>query len=182
MLEQYDCSSIDDENCPNQAYDQFIGIYKQVFDTAFPVRVFEPNKNYVKREPWMTAGLLTSLHTKQTLLNLKLQTPTEENISRYKTYLNLYTMLKRNMKVQYYHAEIEKNKFDIKKTWKTLKNVIGKQNDKSNFPHSFRVGDATLTDPFAISSEFNKYFCTIGEKTSKNVSPSTKNYSDYLIT
>ena len=38
------------------------------------------------------------------------------------------------MKINYYHAIINENKLNIKKTWSIVKGAIGKLNDKSGFP------------------------------------------------
>ena len=38
----------------------------------------------------------------------------------------------------------------MKQTWKLLHQAIGKQNDKSNFPQSFKINDETITDQSII--------------------------------
>ncbi len=152
----------------------------KAFETAFPMEYFRPNKNYMKRKPWMTTGLLTSCRTKAELHKLKITDPTDENISRYKNFINNYNLLKKITKARYYQTEIEKNKFDIKNTWKILKSAIGKHNDKSSFPHSFTVKNKSITDRDLISNEFNKYFTNIGKSTGDSVPQANKHFTEYL--
>ena len=58
---------------PNEAYTEFIRKYK-----------IKINKKYIKREPWVTPGLLTSSRTREKLLSKKLHKPTQYNIYRFK--------------------------------------------------------------------------------------------------
>ena len=58
----------------------FTKLYKDAYNTAFPKTKIYVNKRYIKREPWMTFGLLTSLLTKSKLLRKKLRHPTAKNI------------------------------------------------------------------------------------------------------
>ena len=84
------------------------------------------------------------------------------------------------MKINYYHAIINENKFNIKKTWSIVKGVIGKLNDKSGFPNEFIVNNNTISDKLESSESFNKYFSSIGFKTSQNVPVGNMKFTDYL--
>ena len=89
-LNQIDFTPIFLMDCPNEAYNKFIELYNISFNNSFPLKHFIPNKNYNKIEPWMSAGLLTSLRNKSKLLKKKLKHPTDQNIQKYKTYINCY--------------------------------------------------------------------------------------------
>ena len=79
-LNRIDFSPILQIDCPNEAYSKFINLYKQPFDMAFPIRTIKVVSRNIKREPWMTAGLLNSSRHKSKLLLKKLKKPTEKNI------------------------------------------------------------------------------------------------------
>ena len=102
------------------------------------------------------------------------------HISKYKQYNNLYNKLKRIMKIKYYSNFLEYNKHNMKKTWEILQKAIGKQHNKSNFPKTFKIENEQITDQVKIAESFNKYFSSIGIKTSENVPKSNKHYSEYL--
>ena len=85
---------------PNEAYNSFILLYKSVFKRAFPIIKTKPNKKYIKKEPWMTSGLLTSMRNKAKLLSKKLKKPTYINIMIYKFFVNQYNKIKRQIKIR----------------------------------------------------------------------------------
>ena len=80
LLNETDFSSIYDEICPDKCYNNFIEKFKRNFDIAFPSKKIKSNKKFVKRDPWMTLRLLTSLHTKLKLLYKKLKNLISENV------------------------------------------------------------------------------------------------------
>lgn len=113
--------------CPNEAYNNFITMYKEAFEKAFPLVTKIENSKYTKREPWMTTGLLTSSRNKSKLFQKKLKNPSLHNITTYKNYINQYNKLKKNMKRNYFKCILDLNKHNMKKTmansqksnWKT---------------------------------------------------------------
>ena len=66
----------------------------------------------------MTAGLLISWSTKLNLLKLSILTPTPENLTRYKTYRNLYNKLNHISKKDYYTNNLKLAEKDPKKAGK----------------------------------------------------------------
>jgi len=180
LLEQTDFSSILNMKCPEEAYNNFFRIYKTSFDLAFPPRQIKCNKKFTKKEPWMTEGLLTSMRKKSNLFHKKLKKPTEHNIETYKTYVNKYNKLKREMKKNYFINMLEVNKTNIKNTWQILKKAIGKTTTKTNFPQTFSIENEQISNKAQIAQSFNMYFSNIGKLTSQNVPQSKKKFSEFL--
>ena len=129
-------------------------LYKREFDLSFPVIKKRIHKKYIKREPWISSGLLTSTRTKCKLLKMKLKKPTVENINAYQIFLNVFNKLKRTMKRNYFANMIEQ----IKNNMKQLKKAMGKQNDKLSIVQNFTLNNVNVTDKSEIAEEFNKYF------------------------
>jgi hypothetical protein len=179
-LAECDFSDIMRTDCPNEAYNKFIMLYKLVFDASFPLTDKRIHKKYIKREPWVSSGLLTSIRTKSKLLNKKLKKPTEENINTYKNFVNLYNKVRRKMKINYFAIMIEQNKSNIKQTWSVLKKAMGNNNNKSSIAQTFNINNTNVTDKTEIAEAFNNYFSKIGETTSQSVPKSKKNYVDFL--
>jgi len=155
LLEKINFDPISQIDCPNQAFNDFMQIYKTNFELAFPLTQTRSINKYIKREPWVTAGLLTSSRMKNKLLCKKLKLPTESNIQSYKTYIKVFNKLKRILKISYYKDKLESNKFNMKNTWNILKQAMGKSNDKSNFPQSFKINGESMRDRESISESFN---------------------------
>ena len=61
--------------------------------------------------------------------------PTKENKLLYKRHRNLLTTFMRNMERLYHENQLELYKHDLRKSWKIMKEIIGKQSDydKKNF-------------------------------------------------
>ncbi len=179
-LNQTDFTPILQETNCERAYSDFISIYTHYLNINFPKTTLKTNKKYLKKEIWMTEGLLKSLRTKSNLFTKKLKQPSEFNIEYYKSYSNKYNRLRREMKKLYYKKILEVNKNNMKNTWKILKDVIGKTNNKSNFPQSFLIDESNVSNKHQIANSFNKYFSSIGKKTSQNVPNANKSFSQYL--
>ena len=180
LLDDTDFSHILQINCPNESFNKFISKYKNAFDKAFPLKSVKINNKYIKREPWITPGLLTSSRTRTKLLTKKLRNPTNINIHTFSSYNNLYNKVKRATKANYYHVIIEENKFNMKKTWIVLNEIIGRKNDKSNFAQECIIGGNSVKDKTIIAESFNDYFSKIGHETGQNVPSTDVNYSDFL--
>jgi len=83
--------------------------------------------------------------------------------------LNLFNNAKRELKINYYSHLLELNKNNMKNTWSVLKQAIGKRNDKSNWPQTFKIDNKYISGETEITNSFNKYFSKIGKTTSENV-------------
>jgi hypothetical protein len=102
LLCDKDFSETLNTDCPDSAYDKFMSVFTDIFNEAFPLLKTRFNKRYMKREPWVSTGLLTSSRHKAKLFKKKLSKPTDENIKCYKNYLNVFNKTKRELKRNYY--------------------------------------------------------------------------------
>lgn len=180
LLENIDFSDILTSTCPKESYSSFHMLYTSAFYNAFPMKIIKPSRRYTKIHAWMTKGLLTSMRKKSKMYHKKVKKPTKENTEKYKSYVNLYNKLKRQMKINYYNKEISDNKNNIKKTWTILKQALGKQNNQPKFPKLFTIENRLISDKKEIANSFNDYFSTIGNLTGQKVKQTHKHFSDYL--
>ena len=180
-LEQTNFEQIFDINCTEKAFDTFMTLYMEAFEKAFPETSIKINKKFIKRDPWVTNGLLTSSRTKAKMLHKKLKIPNDRNIQSYKIFVRIYNKLKRTLKINYFSQILDANKSNSKKTWSILKQAIGKNNDKSSFPQSFSIDNENISDKGKIAEAFNNFFGKIGKSTSENVPTTNKKYTDYLV-
>ena len=108
--------------------------------------------------------------------------PTDENIKCFKNYLNLFNNAKRELKRNYHSHLLELNKNNMKNAWSVLKQAIGKQNDKSNWPQTYKIDNKYISGQTEITNSFNNFFSKIGKTTSENVPKTYKKGNDYLKT
>ena len=119
ILANADYSSILLAECPNYAYHSFMEICTNAFNKACPVKSIKTPNKYIKREPWVTNGILTSSLTKSKLLKKKLKKTTEQNINAFKKYCMIFDKVKKMVKESYFNLELELNKINLKKLfWK----------------------------------------------------------------
>jgi hypothetical protein len=75
---------------------------------------------------------------------------------------------------------LETNKNNMKNLWTILKQAIGKQRNKSNFPSTFTINNKQVSVKSEITESFNNYFSNIGIATSQNIPKSKQSYTNYL--
>ena len=84
-------------------------------------------------------------------------------------------------KKNYFHSKFEKFKFDIRKTWKCINEVLSRKKVKQEFPSQFKINGNLINDKQNIANEFNEYFTNIGPKLSQMIeTPSNNVYREYL--
>jgi hypothetical protein len=99
---------------------------------------------------------------------------------QYIQYRNLYNKTKRQAKTKYYFDLFHKYKHDIKNTWKTLNEVIGRSNSKPPLSDRFCIDDAIVTEPNSIANGFCKYFTEIGENYASKINAPSHTFDHYL--
>jgi len=180
LLHNYDFDTVLQSASVNESYDSFINIINAKFEQAFPFKQTRITKKMLKRQPWITSGILASSKTKTKLFLKKLSNPTPNNIAKYKEFNVLFNKVKRKCKSEYYNNKIIEYKTDTKKTWQFLKEVIGMQNSKSTSIHEIKVDDNAISDPKQIADAFNNYFSNIGHKLNEEIKSTNKLPSEYL--
>ena len=112
------------ENSPNNAYNEFLRFLLGLYNEAFLKQ-----KIKIKRKsfnsPWMTKGLVKSSKKKQKLCEKFLKNRNPEKELNYKQYKTFFESLKKKSKKSYYSDLIDSCKYNIKKTWDVMKEIIG---------------------------------------------------------
>ena len=68
----------------------------------------------------------------------------------------------------------------MRQTWKTINNVFGRA-QKQTLSDQFKRNFGTIiTDPTAISNEFNDFFVNVGPNLASKIRSTGKHYNDYL--
>ena len=84
------------------------------------------------KTPWFSKGRKKLSKTKQRLYIELLKNKNAESDEKYKNYKNLFEKLQINSKKNYYASLLNKYKYDTKLTWQVMKEIIGKQKQKSS--------------------------------------------------
>ena len=100
-------------------------------------------------------------------------------MEKYRSYVRIFNSVKRNLKKIYYHEVLELHKFDLKNTWRILRQIISGGN-KSSLPISFVYNNKLIEGSKSIAEGFNQYFFTIAEDTIKSIPSTNLDYRTYL--
>ena len=170
---------------PNLTYAQIERHLISYIDRYLPTKRVKFNKYKHKKSPWITIGLLKSIHSRDNLYRRwKSKAPASHlyNImkGKFQTYSNNVDKLIRLAKTTFYQKELDKFQGDIKKTWRTINSILNRNRRVNNFP-SYIIGrNGKITDKQQIVTVLNDYFCNIGQVLAQNIPASKKPYSFHL--
>ena len=151
----YDC--VDTQS----AYYYLHATIRSNFDKCFPKETKKQN-TYKDRLPWLTNELKQQIKKKNRLYVHSKRNPTQLNIEKYN---NFKRALNKNLsmtKRQYYNELLDENKFNMKKFWSIIKEIINKKNAKPH-PSYFNYEDRKITNSTEIANNFNEFFCKYWE-------------------
>jgi hypothetical protein len=161
------------------AFDVFWTEFSGLYEICFPLTTTKLNRNVHRINGFMTTGLLISRTTKNKLHKQSLIDPSPVNITKFKTYRNIFNTLIRKSKIKFYEDSLNSNVKNPKKTWEILKEVtIGKKQNKKI--EKLSVGGEQISDPQLIAEEFNSFFTDIGKTISESVRPTSVDPIDLM--
>ena len=83
-------------------------------------------------------------------------------------------------KQNFYNYNFHKHRNNIKQTWDTINNILGKSNSREYIDHII-INNNKITEKQQIVDQFNSYFCNIANEMANNITiPLTGSYKDYL--
>lgn len=166
----------------NDAYSHFADKLKKHLNELAPIKTKTLSPQKLKRDPWMTKGLLTSIKTKNKLFKKSKGKPNESLAKKsYVKYNKVLNKVKRKAKTSYINSILKDNFNNVKKTWQLVNSLLGKTNDKTSIT-MLRIHDQQVTNPNEISEQFTKYFANVGKNQSEKIASSKKRSEDYLNT
>ena len=170
------------KNDPNLACDTLIAIYTNKLNEHIPVVKTKFNKYKHKLQPWVTKGILKSIHTRDSLNKTKNMHKSAHNFiiieNQYKNYRNLLKRVIRLAESRYWDQKFVEAKNNMKSTWANIKSILNKKR-KNTTQTTFLINGKKVTNPRQISNGFNAYFSNIGAQLAKNIS-SKVNFKQFL--
>jgi Reverse transcriptase (RNA-dependent DNA polymerase) len=145
----------------NIALENFLDPFNTLFELHFPLTSRKRNRNFDKLKGFMTAGLLVSRRQKNKLFKKQIAHPTDDNVSNFRIYRNIYNSVLRKSKKLFYENRISKLKSKPKKLWDFLKSVNGNTQSTNNIKEILD-GQNVIKNDKKISQAFNEHFSNIG--------------------
>ena len=170
----------------NNNYTKFIDFITHLKNKHFPITKVKFDKYKHKNNEWITIGILKSIKSRDQLYKKMLLTPKNtpnfQTISNsFKTYNVILKNLLQEAKKTYYFNVFEKNKSDMKKTWKNINLILKNSDKKSILPNFLLNNDKVITNKIDIAEHFNSYFVNIGPNLASTLKPEgKKQFIEYL--
>lgn len=177
--EIYSCKDV------NSAYDKFIHLLGKVCDTHAPF--VERSSRPGKSKPWITSSIKKSIRRKHKLYSKVLSSNYDAKVyDKYKKYRNTLTSTLRNARKMYYGQLFKSYDGNSSKTWKTVNELLGKQNKTKGLVEKLHVisdaGVQECSKPDEIVEIFNRFFVSIGPQLAGKIDMSqvTHTFGEYL--
>ena len=94
--------------------------------------------------------------------------PTDENKQKCRTFNNKLTSLLRKREQDYIEEQLDLYKTDMSKSWKVIKEIIGKTKNMHNST-KFNINGNPTVDEAIISNLFNNYFIHVGPRLAQQI-------------
>ena len=189
-------------NDPNENYNILENHLNKTMKKCFPEKNVRFNKYKHKISPWITMGILKSIHRRdkiyKKLKKLDFNSSSYALVKKELSELNsVLQRLMRKSKRDFYHGEFLKFSGNCKQTWNTISEILNKKTKNSSFPSHFNQEVFTeksingvktkqsvilkIADKQTIADQFNVFFSTIGPNLSNDIKYNgTKKVSDFL--
>ena len=155
-------------------------IHKHLNDLA-PLKTVKIPPNRIIKDDWMTPGLLKCTQKQRKLYEATLvQDKNEIAYSTYKNYRNNLTRILRKTKEAYYETKCTEFKRNTKKLWQMINRITNKTSNKSTLIEYLKICNLEIHNAKEISTEFAKYFSSIGKKYANNIDPSVTSIHSYI--
>ena len=121
-----------------------------------------------KFTPWLNSSYFKLVKTRDKLKIKAVRSNSKLLMQSYRQIRNKANNLNRQLKREYFSEKITQFQGDLKKTWKTINQIINKKSS-TTFVASLKVDGENISDSAKIASSMNEFFCTIGDRLSKKI-------------
>lgn len=155
------------EKDPNNALNAFL-LTLEIYTTKHTtLKTHKSNAHKtLKIKPWITAGLVKSIHKRNTMHMRVNKNPYDSKLNHeYLLYRNLCNKLIKQAKFKFYRKEIENAKKDPKKTWKVINEAAYLKPKKSNNINKLSINGEILetkNEPLKMANYINSHFSNVG--------------------
>ena len=172
------------KNNAHYSMESFLSKFNGILDKHMPLRKVSRKEFKQRFKPWISKNILSKIDEKNKAFRkyLRANDANKDNLfAKFKNLKNQVTFLVRSGKKEYYKKYFAKNKDNIQKIWKGIKEIINIKSKNFDHPTCLQDGDSIITDPIAISNSFNNYFTSIADNIlKKRKYEGSKSYRDFL--
>ena len=171
---------VTDATGTNHAYEAFIAIFSRLYEKTFPKKQVSIKIKSLKNK-WMTKGVTKSSKRKQRLYERFLKNKTYINEKAYKTYKNTFEKIKFLSKKLHYSNLLNDSFGNSKRTWDTMKEIIGKVKTNTNqLPKQLNYKSELLFNKVKIAESFNDFFVSVGSDLASKIPAPSRDFNSFL--
>ena len=151
-----------------------------------PCKLVKFNKYKYKKSTWITQGLFKSIIYRDKLYKqMRLSNPSSPHYNTLSINLKTYNLiLKKSImsaKQMYYESCFNRYGNDIRITWKTINEILTKNQTPKKFPTICQDNGSTISEKVHIANKFSVFFTNIGETIASGITyVGNKDYNYYL--
>ena len=139
------------------------------------------NNKRLQKEKWMTGTLLISINKGKKLYKKSISSEASvQDKKKYGDYMLVLRKVKRYARKKYYLDRCVEFRSNTRELWKTINQVIGRNNDKSTCISELKTEKLVITRQIDIANELGSFFSTVGEKFANNTPKPEKDIDHYL--
>ena len=174
-------SELPDNNSLDDNMTKFKDLLQSNCDHFLPLKQSKIKASQLRKEPWVTSGLLKSIKREKTLYKHSISSnATEKSRKKYKEYNLILRKVKRHAKKCHYIDNCVKFKDNTKQLWKVINRILNKQSDKTTVIPYLTTEKIRITKDQEIADQLGKYFSQVGKTFARKVGPSKTNIDSYL--
>ena len=134
----------------------------------------------LRREPWLTPGIMKSINKCKQLYHKLLKNETPTTRAKYTEYNPTLQKIKRHARKYYFESKCAENKSNTKELWWFINKAARKISDKTSIIEYLNSNCLQLHNPEDITNKFGDYFSTVGNKYAERIASSSKGIDEYL--
>ena len=147
----------------NKKYVTFHDNVMQVVNKNAPFKQLSNREIKRKKKPWITKGIITSIHKRNSYLKKFRKTDNQLFFIRYKCYRDKISHLIRKSKKDYYCKKFNRCRQNIQKIWQQINKIIHKSKNK-DYVTCLKTEKGIISDPFATGNKFNEFYTFVASK------------------
>ena len=177
-VEQTDWNFVNRESDVDEALRVFMDKFTCIYDECFPTITFNSKRHKIIK-PWTTYGILNSVYEKNRLYRKQLKSKSESDRHNYRQYRNKLNHIIRQARKKYFENSFNRYNNNIKNTWKTLNQLMGRKKSQS-LPCTFSLDGINESNPKTIANAFNEHFSTVAIKLDASIPDMGNYFKSYL--
>ena len=135
---------------------------QQISDLHAPVRKVSNRKRKQLKKPWITNAIMTSIKKKQKFFKTHFLSGNQDKIRKYKLYSNKLNKVKELAKKNYFRAQFDLHKNNLKATWKLIGVLVNKMPNSGVTIKKLIYENKCYTDKASIAHQLNNYYINVG--------------------